>query len=212
MTRRIRIVGGGAQRPQWGQTAGGAIMLLTRGCIFWVCLSLCSFPVSVETQLDIQFGSSMLNSTLGAATIYHVDNTVSNTPFIDILNGAMNDTARPSVLSFSYGGPEYENDQDGQSIEYTNTKFMQAGLHGISVFVSSGDSGAYFPPDPSQGQTLATVCAAGFVPSYPASSPYVTAVGASALVSQQVGVCPTSVQCSVETGAMITGGQLRPAR
>jgi hypothetical protein len=40
--------------------------------------------------------------------------------------------------------------------------------------------------------------------SYPASSPFVTAVGASTLVSTAVGTCPVSVQCSVETGALIT--------
>lgn len=59
---------------------------------------------------------------------------------------------------------------------------MKLGLQGVSFVVSSGDSGvAGSPGDPSPDGCLGS--GQVFAPQYPASCPYVTAVGATFLSS-----------------------------
>lgn len=77
-----------------------------------------------------------------------------------------------------------------------NTEAMKLGAQGVSIFVSSGDDGvANF-----QARGQASKCA--YTPSFPASSPYVTAVGAT-----QGGVTGgEEIVCSSNTGGQITTG------
>jgi len=58
-----------------------------------------------------------------------------------------------------------------------NTEFMKLGLRGVSIFVASGDSGCWGRSD------NLTRFSAGF----PASSPYVTAVGGTYFKSNSIG-------------------------
>ena len=97
----------------------------------------------------------MMNS--GAPTSARIYHVYSQTPFDDIINGVLADPTPPSVLSFSYGGAE----QYQTNIPYTNTKFQMLGLSGVTVFVSSGDTGAYLP----NGMALSNICFNGFNPS-----------------------------------------------
>jgi len=75
----------------------------------------------------------------------------------------------PLVISVSYG-----DDEDSLSTDYMqriNVEFMKQGIRGISILFASGDSGVggdYFQ-------------CSKFVPGFPATSPYVTAVGGTAL-------------------------------
>jgi hypothetical protein len=94
-----------------------------------------------ETELDIQFGMGILGSNKVTGQIYHIN---SSTPFTDLMNGFFSDPGqKPTVLSFSYGGPEACPGCGVNASDYslTNTKFRLAALMGISVFVSSGDTG-----------------------------------------------------------------------
>lgn len=80
------------------------------------------------------------------------------------LNSATNP---PTSVSTSYGGEE-----QGFSSDYLDricNEFMKAGSRGISIFFSSGDFGV--------GGMGESSCSGGFYALFPASCPYVTAVG-----------------------------------
>jgi len=79
----------------------------------------------------------------------------------------------PNVFSVSYG---WQGDLSAigcadNDIRVTNDNFMKIAARGISILISSGDSGSQY-----QGGKL--------YPSWPASSPYVTAVGGTRFVDQ----------------------------
>jgi len=96
----------------------------------------------------------------------------------------MNTTTVPDVISISYGWWEGDQCEDGiggaecqkygvDTVGYVNrvnTEFQKMGARGISIFVSSGDSGCHTRSDGGceMPHTLAD---------FPASSPYVTSVG-----------------------------------
>lgn len=89
--------------------------------------------------------------------------------FITLLQQLADSEKPTSVVSMSYGG-----DEQGNGYEYcnrANTEFAKVGLLGVTFFASAGDDGAVS----SSSQT----CDAQneYTPSFPASSPYVTAVG-----------------------------------
>lgn len=74
---------------------------------------------------------------------------------------------------------------------------MKLGIMGVSIFVSSGDDGA----PGSVARDHPNKC--GYSPSFPATSPYVTAVGATQ--GPESGDL-TECTCSSQTGAVITSG------
>lgn len=87
---------------------------------------------------------------------------------------------RPTnVISISYGGAESD-----LPISYQRrqcNEIMKLGLQGISVLVSSGDSGVQGRGgDPTPGNCLGTDNKV-FAPQFPATCPYITAVGATFL-------------------------------
>lgn len=97
----------------------------------------------------------------------------------------MNMTHIPSVLSVSWGGGESNYPLDHQT--GANACFQKLGLLGVSVLAASGDDGTG-----KQG----TIFCKKFDPTWPASSPYVTAVGATY-------IAPTTL---VEVGWDYSGG------
>jgi len=107
-----------------------------------------------------------------------------NEPFIKWLTVVGSTSAVPSIFSISYG-----DDEDGVTEAYalrTSTEFQKAGARGITLLAASGDSGAG--------------CSAGaYVPTFPASSPWITGVGG--LSGGTPGRTPTG-----EVAAPISGG------
>eukprot|EP01124_Arcella_intermedia_P013339 TRINITY_DN19765_c0_g1_i1.p1 TRINITY_DN19765_c0_g1~~TRINITY_DN19765_c0_g1_i1.p1 ORF type:complete len:601 (+),score=123.18 TRINITY_DN19765_c0_g1_i1:44-1846(+) len=101
----------------------------------------------------------------------------------------MNTQDVPSVISISYGWSEEDQCEQGigasecsqlgvNSTAYVarvNTEFQKIGLRGISIFASSGDSGA-------NGRTDEACSDKQFHPAFPAASPFLTAVGATRLI------------------------------
>jgi len=103
----------------------------------------------------------------------------------------MNTTSVPDVISISYGWWEGDQCADGIGgdecqkygldtvgyVQRVNTEFQKFGVRGVSVFVSSGDSGAHTRSDGDceQPRTLAD---------FPGSSPYITSVGATQVESE----------------------------
>ena len=93
----------------------------------------------------------------------------------------------PQVNSISYGWSEMDQcrwehdvcqDLGVDSYSYVarvDVEFMKIGLRGISLLVSSGDSGVH-------GRTDLACMASTFRPDYPGCSPYITSVGATQLL------------------------------
>ena len=120
-----------------------------------------------EVTLDISVAASVAaNSDIA---VYFAPWTEQG--WVDIITSAVHDaTNNPSVLSISWGWPEFEG-IDGftwtqQAINAVNQTFQDAAALGVTVFAASGDSGS----DCGQGDGVAHVL-------YPASDPFVTACG-----------------------------------
>jgi len=90
----------------------------------------------------------------------------------------MDSDSPPSVVSMSYGGDEQSNGYP--YCNRANLEFAKIGLYGVTALASSGDSGVTGDYEE---------CTDEYFPSFPASSPYVVAVG---------GVTGGKIQSSVD--------------
>jgi tripeptidyl-peptidase-1 len=114
-----------------------------------------------EASLDIQYIMSLganISTWFWSTPGLHS----GQEPFLEWIMAVGNTTDVPSVFSVSYG-----DDEDSLSTSYMeriNAEFMKLGSRGITILFASGDDGTG-----CNGKT--------FVPSFPASSPYVTTVG-----------------------------------
>jgi len=122
----------------------------------------------VEASLDIQYSLGVAPGVPGTFwyTSGRQPGSSDNEPFLVFLQKLSSFKSVPWVVSTSYGDNE-----PTVLIDYAkrvNAEFMKAGVRGISILFSSGDGGV------AGGQ--ASECTT-FVPTYPAGSPYVTAVG-----------------------------------
>lgn len=106
---------------------------------------------------------------------------------------APSSTLPSTVWSVSYGGPEWNTTSDSLAEANTlNDYFKLMTASGVTVVVSSGDSGAGF-------ETAAPLV------SFPASSPYVVSVGATAQRRMDDGSV-VQAACSAADGNVITTG------
>jgi tripeptidyl-peptidase-1 len=123
-----------------------------------------------EANLDVQY---MMGVAQGVPMTYWSIDPNDETPFLDWIVAVSNSKNPPLVHSVSYG--EVENAAAGlqkDTINRINTEFQKIGVRGITVTVASGDDGvANF-----QARQSKSYC--GFNPSFPASSPFVLAIGA----------------------------------
>jgi len=130
-----------------------------------------------EASLDTQYIVAMSNGVPAWFWSDDAPNPINNQePWLDFLAEVANTTQVPWVFSISYG--------EGEStwpVDYRNrinVEFMKLGLRGVSVLISSGDNGAGCD---NNGK---------FDPNFPASSPYVTAVGGTDGISAPEKVWP----------------------
>jgi len=130
-----------------------------------------------EAGLDTQY---IVTTGRGVPSWFVAQNAFDMLTFCEKV---LNMTERPSVLSISWGSGE--SDYDADHMQAANTCFQKMGVQGISVFVASGDQGTG-----KQGLFWCT----GFDATWPASSPFVTAVGG------------TFLQSGVENGWTDSGG------
>ncbi|EFA80244.1 hypothetical protein PPL_07069 [Heterostelium album PN500] len=161
-----------------------------------------------EASLDIQY---LMGLAAGYNTTFWSVGNLTNgqEPFLDWIIDVINGPEIIYVHSVSYG-----DDEDSLSIDYMqriNQEFIKAGSLGMTLVFSSGDMGA-------NGNTNTPLD--HFVPSFPASSPYVLAVGATQFSTQTSPACTSkpvgiiSVKCnsvgeiasSIATGSRITSG------
>lgn len=143
-----------------------------------------------EANLDVQYIMAMAP---GTPLTYWYDTNFS-APFEDWIEQVAADQNPPLVNSISYGGPEPL--MSPSIMNAFNTEAMKLGVQGVSIFVSSGDDGV------AGNGARGNVSACGYTPSFPATSPYITAVGA----TQGGPVGGEEVACSGNTGGVITTG------
>ncbi|KAF2798804.1 subtilisin-like protein [Melanomma pulvis-pyrius CBS 109.77] len=134
-----------------------------------------SSPPGVEANLDVQYAGSI--STSVPNTYYSTagrgqwlgSGTNTNEPYLEFLNYmlALPDASLPNTLSISYG-----DDEATVPLAYATNAcnlFSQLGARGVSILVSSGDSGV--------GDTCTVNGKAQFTTAFPAACPWVTTVG-----------------------------------
>ncbi|KAI9455155.1 subtilisin-like protein [Lactarius psammicola] len=141
----------------------------------------------VEANLDVQFGLGISFPTPG--TFYSIGGRPpfnpdaktpidTNEPYLNWLDFILKQDKIPQVISTSYGDREQT-----VPVDFAHRvcgEFAQLGARGVSLLFSSGDGGVGDgDPDPAT-QTCFTNDGKNqtkFVPSFPASCPFVTAVG-----------------------------------
>ncbi|KAI0048738.1 subtilisin-like protein [Auriscalpium vulgare] len=142
-----------------------------------------------EANLDIQYAESIsfptpniYYSTGGSPPFVEDGNTPTNTnePYLDWLQFILEQSTIPQTISTSYG-----DDEQTVPLDYAQsvcTLFAQLGTQGTSVLFSSGDSGV------GDGSCLTNdgTNKKQFIPNFPASCPFVTAVGGTTRVNPEV--------------------------
>jgi len=153
--------------------------------------------------LDIQYAAGLLTPNVPNLQVYY---WITDGWMLDFTQDflATANKSRPVVLSISWGSDEtiqscqYENNcaeyNVGTSasayVSRVNANLQMMALQGVSVFVSSGDNGAL-------GNNNAQCQSNTMYPDYPASSPFLTSVGATMLTpSNIVAYSPTAPICS----------------
>ncbi|KAJ8468605.1 hypothetical protein ONZ45_g17192 [Pleurotus djamor] len=133
-----------------------------------------------EANLDVQYAMSIsyptpavFYSTGGSPPYIPDDSTYSNTnePYLDWLEYILHQPSIPQTFTTSYG-----DDEQTVPVEYqvrVCTMFAQLGARGSSVIFSSGDYGV----GPGLCYTNDGLQRQRFIPHFPGTCPYVTAVG-----------------------------------
>mmetsp|Transcript_49251 Transcript_49251/g.96610 ORF Transcript_49251/g.96610 Transcript_49251/m.96610 type:complete len:569 (+) Transcript_49251:28-1734(+) len=143
-------------------------------------------PVGTEASLDVQWlsVSGQNINTEHWSTEGEQPGNPENEPFVAFLTKLSTTASPPTTFSISYGDEE-----DGVTESYAvrcSAEFQAAGVRGITLLAASGDSGVG--------------CAVGkYVPTFPASCPYITGVGG--LSGGSPGRSPTG-----ESVAQLSGG------
>lgn len=132
---------------------------------------------SAESNLDVQTVAAVLP---GASRIDFVEVAAGGSlvaPFIDGITTAL-DKVNPDVITVSYGFcvPLVKSTGDWAYTPYVDDAFAMAALVGTSVLIAAGDSGSSGCLHNDQWPT------ANLKASWPAASPWVTAVGGTRIV------------------------------
>lgn len=143
----------------------------------------------VEAELDVQLITAIAQDT--ATTFWSIPGSES---FVEWAKAVAADPNPPKVHSVSYGSPESEN--PATNVKSFDTEAMKLGLRGVTIMVASGDDGV--AGEGARGNPSGC----GFNPSYPATPPHVTAVGATQ--GPESGM--PEIACSSKTGGGITTG------
>ncbi len=147
-------------------SGGGKVLAPTVVAVAVPPLSLGAATPGDEVTLDIDVaGSAAPGATIA---VYFGDWTEQG--FVDTVATAVHDAVNnPSVISISYGAPEFGGMWTQAAMDAVSEIFQEAAALGVTVLVASGDAGAN--GDVSREPTpVARV-------SYPASDPYVTSCG-----------------------------------
>jgi subtilase family serine protease len=141
-----------------------------------------------EGNLDVQYITAIAR---GAPTNWAQVVTSGNTdPFTNLMLMLAQNLARlPLVFSISYGGAETS--YGPSLLKLFDQTAQKVALTGRTILAAAGDSGA-----------MDSSCSTGYQPNFPASSSWVTAVGA----TQGVESGAAETVCMSNYGGTITGG------
>jgi subtilase family serine protease len=127
-------------------------------------------PMAAEILIHLKQGLPAIAIKQIIIEKYDVEPAQLERDWDDFIISLANAPNPPNVISISYGGPE---SSVTSNQKYTfDYEAIKLGLIGTSVIVSSGDDGVAG----NQARVSSIFC--GYNPQFPASSPWVTAVGA----------------------------------
>ena len=129
-----------------------------------------------ELVIGISWPTKFMSWSTGGSPPFLIDlatPTDTNEPYLEWMDYVLAQETLPQVISTSYG-------DDEQTVPYSYAKrvcdgFQQLGARGISVILSSGDSGVGFNESCFSNSNTSQ---AGFLPEFPTSCPWVTSVAA----------------------------------
>jgi len=165
---------------------------------FWATCDVTTDNPDIEASLDIQYQTGVNHDS----ELYYV--SVSEWLY-QFANELYLSKDPPKVVSISYGWAEWDQcdpsvfpncNITGNSQSYarrTNTEFMKLSLRGVSLFASSGDAGA---PGRTSEQCDPEK---PLNPAFPASSPWVTAVGGTIIENSYKLENPKTPLCKKKT-------------
>jgi len=162
-------------------------------------------PEGIEGDLDIQYIAAI---GTGATNWYWTEANWLYDWSVTFFGAS----ARPDIISISYGW--WEGDQctidptecsnlgvnSTVYVQRVNTEFQKIGTVGVSILSASGDSGA-------NGRTDPDCTVPQLRPAYPASSPYLTSVGATQLVNPETNLTAQPPVCTSGSWSCASGGQ-----
>ncbi|KAI0823279.1 peptidase S8/S53 domain-containing protein [Trametes gibbosa] len=131
-----------------------------------------SGPGTAEASLDTQYTVGVATNVPTTFLSVGQDNEDGSLAgFLDIINALLDEDQPPLVLTTSFGFDEKFFKNTPAIAMKLCSAYAQLGLRGTSVLFASGDGGV-------SGATNDTDCDdAQFIPTFPATCPYVTAVG-----------------------------------
>eukprot|EP01038_Epipyxis_sp_PR26KG_P008124 gene8124-11002_t len=173
----------------------------------------CTTSTCSEGNLDIQYIMGVAQATVSIYW-YTSSSTGSTDPFVAWITDIANEASPPTSNSVSWGA--IEQTVDASVMTAFNNEALKVASMGVTIVVSSGDDGT--------ASTDGTTCQCniysgssansakwtgsntwsgyGYFPSFPATSPYVTAVGAT--MGPEVGT--EEIVCQSQLGGVITSG------
>jgi tripeptidyl-peptidase-1 len=131
--------------------------------------------LDIQTAVGVGFPVPVTAYNVGGKPQY--ETLVENEPYLEWLHHVLAQDRLPSVISISYADEEHTV-PEAYARRVCN-EFAQLGARGVSVIFASGDNGVGQHCEDEDG-------AISFRPTFPASCPFVTAVGATRLEGSEV--------------------------
>ncbi|CAH0517751.1 unnamed protein product [Peronospora belbahrii] len=169
---------------------------------------------SMEATLDLQFITGVGRNATTFVWTMNGSNpySVEDEPFVEFAEDVLTLANPPLVVSISYSDDEEHIFNVSAGYARTlDTLLIKMGLRGMTVLVAGGDDGARGLRPEFEKVPVEDICKQSG-PQWPSSSPYITTVGATMLLtSAQQSIKPffrtkEEVVCSVEYGGVITSG------
>jgi len=153
-----------------------------------------------EANLDVQYMMAM--SPWSKMGFWYMD--LVDGSFTDFITALLQREDPPEVVSISYGG--YESQHSPAVIKVFNDAAMKLGAQGVTVMAATGDDGAQGGLWVNKDQGCSATNLKGLQVNWPASSPYVTAVGATMGIESDKPEVACQVQCQKQTAETCLAG------
>ncbi|OQS07669.1 tripeptidyl-peptidase, partial [Thraustotheca clavata] len=157
-----------------------------------------------EASLDIQYITALAPGSPTTVWTMNGSNPFSSgdEPFVSWAEHVLADPAPSLVHSISYGDEEDHIMEVSKDYAFhLDTLLQKMGARGLTVLVASGDNGVSGTRITDGGMNVTEGCSKS-APEWPASSPWVTTIGATQLADDGV----TEIVCSGATNGLITSG------